>query len=54
MYIPNDKTKNIPTVDYNQWLKHFDYKLNEQTKKVLIKVDKPLNKKTFEKTLRTN
>ena len=29
MYIPNDDTKNNPSVDYIQWLKLLDTKLNE-------------------------
>ena len=33
MYIPNDYTQNNPSIDYNQWLKRLDTRLNEQTNK---------------------
>ena len=42
--------KTTPSVDYNQWLKRLDNKLNEPTKQKSIKVPKvvkSMNKKTF-------
>ncbi len=40
MYIPNDDTKFIPSVDHNQWLKRFVTKLNTATNQNSIKVPK--------------
>ena len=31
MYIPNDDTQNLSTVNYNYWLKSLDTQLNEPT-----------------------
>ena len=31
MYIPNDVTKIIPSVDYNQWLKRLNTQLDKPT-----------------------
>ena len=40
MYIPNNDTQINPSVDYNQWLKRFEYQLNEPTNQTLIKAPK--------------
>ena len=45
MHIPNDNTQITHPVDYNQWLKRLDSKLNDQTNQKLNKVIKLLNKK---------
>ena len=49
MYIPNDDTQFIPSVDYNQWLKRLDALLNESTNKNSVKI--PKVKQTNKKTL---
>ena len=41
IYIPNDDTKIIPSVDYNWWLKLLDQPM------IVPKVVEPTNKKTF-------
>ena len=50
MYIPNEDTKNYPSVDYNNWLKSLETQLNEpnnQNSVKVLKVVKPISKKTL-------
>ena len=50
IYIPNDKNKIIPSVDYNLWLKRLDTQLYEPLNQNSTKVPKVIittNKKTL-------
>ena len=50
MYIPNDDTQIIPSVDYKLWLKHLDTQFNDSTNQNSLKVPKVVeatNKKTL-------
>ena len=44
VYIPDDDTQTIPSVDFNQWLKRLD--MNQQIKIKVPKVVETTNKKT--------
>ena len=53
MYIPNEDTQNIPSVDKNQWLKRVNTQLNETTNQNSLKPPKflsqPIRKRNYKK-----